>query len=552
MRATPATATGRRLWASVAALAAGASLLAAAGFATGRSEPVDKGWTLRAAWVGAGAVGGVDPADSLLGVLTGRALYGYALGRGRHRLIPDGATHYSVSSDGKTYTFFIRHGMRFSNGEPITAASYKRAFERFLNPAVDPNSVVSLADPRGVNIVGASAYAEGKATTVPGLQIRGRYRFVVKLVEPSSLLLSVVALPFLQAVPTRLPMEHVGQVPFPGSKQLPSGGRYYVSSYVPDQTAVLRKNRYYRGSAPGRAASILFDLKPGGIRAKIESVKSGQNDIVFATTSRINSAADLVKDFRSRGRLRTLPSSCVYYFALNTSRPVFQSVRARKAFNFALDRTRLAYMGGRESARPTDQLLTPVIPGYRNADIYPDTPQLTRAKRLARGHTGHVIVWHPREGYTGFAPLAESALKSIGFTYTDTTVAGDYDNALARRGAQFDLAPEGWCADYPDPYNYLNTFYDGRSITDNGNLNLAYFDNARVNKQLEHAAALRPPKRYRVYGQLDSEIMRRYAPYAPFEITKGVVFLSPRLDPRSIHGDIYGVVIWGRVALKGR
>jgi len=551
VRATPATATRRRLWASVVALAAGVSLLAAAGFATGRSGPADKGWTLRIAWVGAFDV---DPADSFLGQLTSRTLYRYAA-RGRYRLMADGATHYKISSDGKTYTFFIRHGMRFSNGEPITAASYKRAFERFLNPAVDADTSFSVADPGSVNIVGAAAYAEGNATNVRGLRTPGRYRFVVKLVERSNLLLSFVASQDLQAVSTSLPMEHVGQVPFAGSTQLPSGGRYYVTSYVPGQKAVLRKNRFYRGSAPGRAASILLDLRGGGIRANIKTVESNQNDILVSSGSSINNAADLVKRFRSIGRLRTLPSSCIFYFALNTSRALFKHVRARKAFNFALNRTRLAHLGGRESARPTDQLLTPVIPGYRNAHLYPNTPQLKRARQLARGHTGHVIVWHPVRGQTGFAPLAESALKSIGFTYTDITVAGDskaYYDALARRRAQFDLAPEGWCEDYPDPYDYLNTFYYGRSISENGNLNLAYFDNPKVNKQLEHAASLRPPKRYRVYGQLDAEIMRKYAPYAPFEIQKNLVFLSLRLDPRSIYGDTFGVVIWGRVALKGR
>ena len=57
------------------------------------------------------------------------------------------------------------------------------------------------------------------------------------------------------------------------------------------------------------------------------------------------------------------------------------------------------------------------------------------------------------------------------------------------KGEPFDIAFEGWQADYPDPYDFLNVLLDGRTIKDANNVNFSYLNDPAVNAKLDAAAA---------------------------------------------------------------
>src|SRR5215210_7093331 len=86
------------------------------------------------------------------------------------RLVPEGASRYTVSRDGRTYTFFIRKGMRFSNGRPVTAANYAYALNRAADKDLQSPAFQFIADPHGASIVGAQAVRDGKARTMSGIR----------------------------------------------------------------------------------------------------------------------------------------------------------------------------------------------------------------------------------------------------------------------------------------------------------------------------------------------------------------------------------------------
>src|SRR6185503_14748147 len=90
------------------------------------------------------------------------------------------------------------------------------------------------------------------------------------------------------------------------------------------------------------------------------------------------------------------PQSVLDYFALNTHRPLFADARIRQAVNYAIDRAALARLGnpffGALPADPTDHYLPPGIPGHVDGHIYPLVPDLTKARRLAKGHAGATAV----------------------------------------------------------------------------------------------------------------------------------------------------------------
>ena len=237
----------------------------------------------------------------------------------------------------------------------------------------------------------------------------------------------------------------------------------------------------------------------------------------------------------SKGRFRVIPSSCVYYVTMNTARRTFGNVNARKAINYGIDRNQLVQLAGAYAGTPTDLILTPPIPGYRNVKLYPNTRNITKARRLARGHTGHINFWHVSTAISvQTSQLIASWLNQIGFTVDEKTIASGYYPQLGKKGTEYDLARAGWCQDFPDPYDYLNKLLSGDTIQDAQNNNLSYFDNKKVNKQLNAAAQLSPPKRYKVYGALDSSIMKNYAPWAPYLIANDRNFFSAKVDTKSI------------------
>jgi len=145
----------------------------------------------------------------------------------------------------------------------------------------------------------------------------------------------------------------------------------------------------------------------------------------------------------------------------------------------------------------------------------------------------------------------QSTLEKIGLDDVDLHhVVGNILTELGKKDADYDLANFGWCQDFPDPYDYLNKLLSGDMIQDTDNVNVSYFDNPTVNSRLARAARLQPPARYRVYGNLDVQIMGRWAPTAPYEIINDREFFSARIDTHLDQVAPVYLVDLGRIALK--
>ena len=119
------------------------------------------------------------------------------------RLVPEGASRYAISRDGKTYTFTIRKGFRFSNGRVVTAANYAYAINRALDKDLQSPAFQFVSDPSGTNIVGAQAVRDGRASSAAGVRVRGN-KLIVRLTKADPTFLAKISMPFFQAIPTSL------------------------------------------------------------------------------------------------------------------------------------------------------------------------------------------------------------------------------------------------------------------------------------------------------------------------------------------------------------
>jgi ABC-type transport system substrate-binding protein len=120
------------------------------------------------------------------------------------KIIPSLADYWMISSDGKTYTFILKKGVRFHNGEELTASDVKFSLERLLNRDVNsPYYTFFLS-----RIVGAQEYREGESEQVAGIKVLDRYTIEIKWTRPYVSALYLLSMHFCKILPRESVLRH--------------------------------------------------------------------------------------------------------------------------------------------------------------------------------------------------------------------------------------------------------------------------------------------------------------------------------------------------------
>jgi ABC-type transport system substrate-binding protein len=424
------------------------------------------------------------------------------------QLTPQAATSFpTVSKDGKTYTFHIRPGLRFSDGSAVTAASYQRAWERILSP--------KMGSPLGVNlslqdvVVGGKAFLDGKTAHISGISAKGN-TLSFRLTEPNATFVSILSMQWFTAVPANLPYSTTGLNVYPAA------------------------GPYYKGNRPANPDQIVFTPNVNRDQSLLQ-VKAGQADMDIEGLP-ATATAQLGQQYGiNKGRFYVGSTSCVNYMAMNTARAPFNNVALRKAVNYAIDRPAQVRLLGAYAGKRTSQLLVPGIPGYKPYNAYPLAgADVAKAKAIGGAAIAAAptlnVVHTTSTASTNRAQVAEFNLKQVGFKVNDLpTPATNYYQVIQTKGTTYNFVTNGgWCADYFDPFDYLNVLFDGRKIQAANNNNYAYFNNASFNKGLDHAASLSGKARAAAYAQLDKDLIQKYAPIVPYLLPTNDYFVSSR------------------------
>jgi peptide/nickel transport system substrate-binding protein len=446
------------------------------------------------------------------------------------RLQPEvAAAPPAASADLKTFTFTLRPGFRFSDGSPVHASAFARAINRTLAPSMkSPGALFTR------HIVGAADVLAGRRSAATGVVARGD-TLTVRFTRPAPEFPALTALPFFCAVPGTLPVDAEGIGVFP------TAGPYRVTEYRPGERVVIRRNRFYGGSRPHHVDGFDVDLRAASPDEPIRLIERGEAD----WTSNLmpvflNPALGLEAKYGvNRSRFFAQPGLTLRMLAFNTSRPLFRNNPAlRKAVNFALDREALqAITGGPLSGRPTDQYIPPLVPGFRDGDVYPlDRADPERARELARGslRAGRAVLYtNDAAPPLAVAQLVKQQLAQIGLEVEIRPVpvhsaSAAYLDGLTRPGAEWDIALVVWTPNVPDAQVYLSLLLDSQHI---GGTNVAAFTSAAYDRALRRAARM-PQARARqlAYGSLDVQTVRDSAPLAALSVLSEPTFVSDRVD----------------------
>ncbi|MGH3130925.1 MAG: ABC transporter substrate-binding protein, partial [Gaiellaceae bacterium] len=516
-----------RFWLSIVAAAVGAGLLVTAGFAgpaakspqaAGKGEA--RGGTLRVDlrndW---------DYIDPSLAYFSHSWQVENAVhlklmsfpdreGAAGSRMTPEAAAGFpKVSANGKVYTFTIKPGFRFSNGAPVTAANFKAAFTRALNPRMQSPASSFLDD-------------------VAGFRTIGKYQLQVTMKKVAPDFIARTSMPFFSAIPTNL-----GIVPEGVQAPLVSAGPYYIKEWVQKRSALVVRNPFWNNAkAPwkslGRPANVnqITFIIGNSLDATKLRLERGEVDLGAVPPA---AASELAEKFGiNKGRFFIRRQLVTWYLALNNSQPLFRgNTKLRQAVNHAIDRPQIVRQYGFLGGGRTDQMLPPGMPGYKDVNLYSlKGANVPRARALAQGATrsgkATLYTFNSAPG-PAIAQVVQFNLRQIGIDVEIKTYDRVVQNAKSgTRGEAFDISVEGWGADYADPYNFINVLLDGRRIQASNNVNLSYFNEPAYNRKMEAASRLFGAARLNAYAGLEADIMRNRAPVAPYITTNAKILVS--------------------------
>jgi peptide/nickel transport system substrate-binding protein len=433
-----------------------------------------------------------------------------------------------VSEDGKTYVFTVRDGYQLSppSNEMVDAQTFKAVIDRVLNPQLQSPAASFIAD-----IVGAQAVMDGKAKSASGVTVEGN-TLTIKLTKPAPDFLARIAMWFFCAVPKDSPTDPDKEKP------LATAGPYYVESWEPKRQFNLKRNPNYRGDRPSLLDEIVYTASVEQTTTVLQ-IKSGEVDYAGDGIPPSQNAP-LGREFgpdspaAQQGKQQFFVNSALIfsYLGLNTQRPLFSDVKVRQAVAYAIDRPALVRLSGAFSGKPTDQYIPFSLPSFEDADIYPlDGPDVAKAKELMGGKTGKAVMYTCDQApCPERAQLVQANLKAIGIDVEIKQFPRNVQFAKeGNQGEPFDIADEGWIADYPDPYDFINKLLDGRTIQKTNNVNFSYFNSPEYNQKMDEAQAQTGEARDAAFAELDEDIARNAAPLVSWSVANNIDFFSSRV-----------------------
>ncbi len=417
---------------------------------------------------------------------TGLTTYAHADGTAGTALIPGLATAMPTISDGgKTYTATLRKGLVFSNGQPVKASDFTYTVERALKiPWGGSGEFIAPT------IVGAAAYANGKATSISGITTNDTTgQITIHLTAPYGAFENVLAFPALGIIPAGTPLKAEPTSPPPGV------GPYKVTNIVPNTSFTAVQNPYWAKMAiPGiPAGHVTVDAKiDSNVDSNALAVLNNSADFFdWADTIPGSLLPQIKAQASDRFRLVDLGGS-TYYIFLNSQVKPFNNALARQAVVSGLNQDAMVRLGS-GTLIPACFFLPPYVPGHPTAATCPygtpGTGNIAAAKKLVQqsGLAGTpVTVWSetrsPRQQWMTYYT---SFLNQIGFKATQKVIAdATYFTTIGDLSLHPQTGFADWNMDFPNPVDFYGVLLDGNSILKTNNENFGETNDPYINSQV--------------------------------------------------------------------
>jgi oligopeptide transport system substrate-binding protein len=398
-------------------------------------------------------------------------------------LIPGVAESWTVSDDGKTYTFKLRADAMWSDGSPVTAEDFVYSFRRLENPetAAEYSSML-------FPIVNAEEVNTGKAKPEDmGVKAIDATTLEVTLKAPTPYFLEMLTHQATYPV-SKASIEKDGADWIKPGK-LVSNGPFTLAEWVPNDHMKLVKNPKFHDAANVKIDVVNF-IPTEDRSSAMKRFEAGELD------SYDDLPTEQLTDLKAKfgDQIRVAPYLGTYYYAIKTDKAPWDNVELRNAVSMAIDRDFLAEKVWSNSMFPGYSMVPPGIEGYTSAmATFADKSQIDREdeakailEKLGYGPDKPLkmeIRYNTSENHKNTAVAIQEQLKPLGIEVTllNTDTKTHYGH-LEQKG-DYDVARAGWIADYQDPETFL-----GISRKASGN-NYSNYNSPKYEEAMDKAAA---------------------------------------------------------------
>ena len=409
------------------------------------------------------------------------------------------AESWTISEDGKQYTFELRRDVKFHDGTPFNAEAVSFNFERML----DEEHPFHDTGPFPLAFFFSS---------IDRVETDGDYRVVFHLKEPYAPFLSNLAYPtglIVSPAAVEKDGKEFGRRPV-------GTGAFRFEEWESNSRVVVTRNPDYWDGAPALEAVVFRPITDANTR--VAEMLSGGIDVMVEVPP--DNLATFAKDAMYEVHEQSGPH--LWFLILNTKEGIFTDKRARQAVNYAIDKQALTQNVLQGTAEVAAGPTPPAFAWAYNDQLepYPHDPEKARALLKEAGAEGAKLTFYVTEGGSGMldpvsmAAAIQADLAKVGLdveieTYEWNTFLGKVNPGLEGKA---DMAEMAWMTNDPDTLPYLALRTD--ASPDKGGFNSGYYSNPEVDRLLEEARrSTDKAERARLYREMQA-IVRDDAPWA--------------------------------------
>ena len=400
-------------------------------------------------------------------------------------LKPDFATGYEMSEDGLTYTFTMREGLKWSDGTDLTAKDFEYSWKRAAAPETAADYSYMFNGIKGYPSDLAVTASEDGAT------------LTVELDAPCAYMLDLMAFPAFYAVPQQAVEGIEGWQENPGAWALEAGfvtsGPYTLTAWTHNESMTYTKNPNYWDAENVKLETLQFMLSADDT-AIYAAYQAGDLDFIDSVPT------DEIQNLKEDPEFHIIDNLGTYYVSFNVKSDLFagktveQAAAMRKAFSKLIDRDYIIETVGQCEQKPANAFIPEgmadgnggVFKINDDAYTYPDAENvgyydyevdvegaIELLKEAGFEFDGDMLsantplsfeyLTNESSGHIAIAECIQQDLAAVGINMTIRTC--DWNVFLDdRKAGNYDIARNGWIADFNDPINMLEMW-----TTDSGN-----------------------------------------------------------------------------------
>lgn len=373
---------------------------------------------------------------------------------GKPQLIPALAESWEISDDSLTYTFHLRHGVKFQNGADFTSDDVIYTIERMMTPA-NQTLNTQFYD----MILGATDMYAGNADHVSGVNVIDDYTVSMTLAYPFGAFLANLAAPPCSMF-DRETTEAAGLDFGIDPAKTVGCGPFKLKEWSLNNKLVLETYQdYWRG--PASLSGVTYKNMPDEETQRM-SFEQGDLDIFFASNA-ITQLEYFQKSDKWKDNIKSGREAGAYFYLMNCSMPPYDNVNVRKAIASAIDRELLLNTIYAGQGWITDGMVVEGVLGY-NPDLkaLPYDPEAAKQYLAAAGYPDGLKIQIMQEAGAGtelnMNVAIQAMLKEVGIDMEILQVdeATYYANRL---DCTIPMERNAWWVDYNDPDNFLYSYF---------------------------------------------------------------------------------------------